>query len=421
MAQARVLVVGATTDYVAYLHARLPGRLVFLTDTVERAHGREPPPHDPSDEILANLSIAQDALPAVTQHLSRHAIDLRGLTCFDCESLPLAAALAQALGLPYPSPSAMFACRDKARAKRLWQAAGIPCAAGGAAESAVDAERLFATLGGPVVLKPRTGSGGAFVASAVTAKECAAALLDLQVRLARDDDRLYTFPGHNGDDRFDPRRSLLIEARLDGPEYSCDFVIDGAHAAVLRTSRKIAGGPLGRIAAYVAPVAIPALDQDLLAIRLRDAAHALGLRRALCTADFIIVGAQPVLLELAPRPGGDCLPRLVRHALGRDTLCDAVAFAEGRPLDEPPTSHGGPLAGLMLRAEAPGTIVRIDATALCADERTIDCVVSRRAGDRLSDGDVMGEIIFSPRSPETTEQECREMRGRLVVEMVASP
>jgi biotin carboxylase len=357
----------------------------------------------------------------VTRHLSRHGLDLRGLTCFDCESMPLAAALAQAFSLPYPSPAAILACRDKALAKQLWQAAGIPCAAGGAAQSTGDAERLFARLGGPVVLKPRTGSGGAYVTSAATAPDCAAALLDLQRRLARDDDRLYAFPGQQGDDRFDPRRSLLIEARLNGPEYSCDFIVEGARATVLRTSRKIAGGPLGRIAAYVTPAGVPGLGQDRLATRLRDAAHALGVQRGLCTADFILVDAEAVLLELAPRPGGDCLPRLVRHALGRDTLCDAVSFAEGRSLDAPAMPHGTPLVGLMLRAEAPGTIVRIDTTVLQADERTIDCVETRRAGDRLSMDEVVGELVFRPRSPETIDPECREMRDRLVLQIAALP
>lgn len=411
----KVLVVGTTGDYIAYLDAQLPGRLVFLTDMAERARSAF---RAPKYEILADLSNAEAARQALTLRLPVHASSFSGLTCYDCESLPLAATLADALGLAYPSPEAIAACRDKYQAKRLWQAQGIACAAGGIAQSPDDARRLSEALG-PVVLKPRTGSGGAFTMAAASPSTCVDALLDLQCRLAHSQDRLYASPTGEGDAGFDAKASLLIEARVEGPEFSADFVVDGDVVTLLRTSRKISasGCDFGETLAYVTPAD---LIDGLIAMQLRDAAHALGLRHALCTADFILAGTKAVLLEIAPRPGGDCLPRLVRHALGRNILRDAVDFAEGTPLTKASASR--PLVGLMLRAAVPGKIEQIDAGDIIADPRTFDCVVTRGQGDQLGvEGPadrVVGEVIFAPHAPETIEQECRELRDLLRLRVV---
>lgn len=415
MSAPKVLVVGTTGDYIADLDAQLPGRLVFLTDRAERARSGFPPPEH---EILADLRDAEAARRDLMRCLPEHASSLSGVTCYDCESLPVAAELATALGLAYPSPKAVAACRDKYRTKRLWQSYGIACADGGIAQSPDDARRLSAALG-PVILKPRTGSGGSFMMAAASPSACAAALVELQRRLAQSNDRLYASPPSEGDTGFDAKASMLIEARVEGQEFSSDFVVDGGSVTLLRTSRKIPalGSDFGETLAYVTPAE---LEEELIAIQLRDAAHALGLRQALCTADFILAGTKAVFLEIAPRPGGDCLPRLVRHALGRNILRDAVDFADGMPL--PIASASRPLVGVMLRANSPGTIEQIDASDIHADPRTIECVVARGPGDRLGvEGPadrVVGEVIFKPHALETIEQECRELCGLLRLRVV---
>lgn len=416
MSAPKVLVVGTTGDYVAELEAQLPGRLIFLTDLAERARSAFP---EPEHEILADLRDAGAAKAALERHLPLHACGLSGLTCYDCESLPLAAMLAQASGLAFPGPEVIAACREKYQAKRLWQAHGIACAAGGIAQSPEEARRLSTALG-PVVLKPRTGSGSAFMMAAASPAACVAALSDLQRRLAQSEDRLYASPLGEAEADFDARASFLIEARIEGQEFSADFVVDGEGVTLLRTSRKVSntsGTDFGETLAYVTP---GELNEDLIAIQLRDAAHALALRHAFCTADFILAGTTAVLLEIAPRPGGDCLPRLVHHVFGRNILRDAVDFAEGIPLTGASASR--PLAGLMLRAAGPGTVEQIDDSAIRADPRTVDCVVTRGPGDRLGvEGPadrVVGTVIFAPRAPETIEQECHELRSLLRLRVV---
>ncbi|WP_428031418.1 ATP-grasp domain-containing protein [Ancylobacter sp.] len=418
MSAPKVLIVGTTGDYIAALEALLPGRLIFLTDRAERTRSAF---RAPEHEVIADLRDTGAARQALESGLPAHASGLSGLTCFDCESLPLAAMLAREAGLAYPSPTAVAACRDKYQAKRLWQAHGIACPAGGIAQSPDEARRLSAALG-PVVLKPRTGSGGAFTTSAASPAACVAALANLQHRLARSEDRLFAPRVGDGDAGFDARTSLLIEACVAGPEFSADFVVDGETVTVLRTSRKVldkTGADFGETLAYVTPAE---LDEDLIALQLRDAARALGLQRALCTADFILSGTHAVLLEIAPRPGGDCLPRLTRHALGRDILRDAVDFAEGRPLRK--ASARRPLVGLMLRAATCGTIEQIDASDLHADMRTVDCVLTRGPGDRLGEEGpadrVVGEVVFAPHTLGTIEQQCRELRRLLRLQMATA-
>jgi cyanophycin synthetase len=57
---------------------------------------------------------------------------------------------------------------DKEIARRLLGAAGVPIPAGGTARTASEAARLFATLGGPLVVKPRQGRQGDRVTLSVT-------------------------------------------------------------------------------------------------------------------------------------------------------------------------------------------------------------------------------------------------------------
>lgn len=409
--------VGTTTDYVDRLEQRHPDRLVFLTDAAERNRASEAPPPAQAEAVadLANVEVAHRVL---CQHLARYDIRLTGAACFDCESLVLAADMACALHLPYPSPDAILVCRDKAETKRRWRLAGVPCARGGVARNLDEARTLFGRLGGQGVLKPRSGTGSELVTVARTMAECEAAFTALLARLAGEGrNRLYAVPGH------DLRHSVLIEEFLAGPEYSCDFVIDGDRLDILRTARKIPArrDRVGQSLAYIVPSMPSSPDADALAAQLREAAQALGIRRAVCMADFIIVDRRAVMLELTPRPGGDCLPRLVRRALERDILADALDLAEGLEIAPSKPDARRPLVGLVLMTNTPGTIKRIDAEALRVDSRVIDIHLTRRCGDRLSldrpAASIVGEVIFAPRPEADIEGQCHELQARLALQV----
>jgi len=421
----RVLVVGTSGDYLDLLGRRFPGRAVWLTDASVRKHAAYLAP-DAATEVLCDLTRPDEALATLVDHLARWRMELTGLACYDCESMPLAAFLAGALALPYPSPAAVAACRSKLVSKQRWRRAGLPCPAAARVESREQALSFLRRLGNPVVLKPLTGSGSELTFLCAEAQDCTRAFELMETRLAAHDDvRMYaSYASSEG--QTDPRRVFGIEEFVEGPEFSCDFLLDGDHVEVLRSARKIpaAEQTFGTTLAYVVPAEFPAeLDLAALPSQLLTAAHALGLERALCMLDFIVRDGQAFMIEMAPRPGGDCLPFLLQRSAGFDILGAELDVAEGRPVATPDSRQWERLVGLRLFATGAGIIERLDTAALAADPRVRECYLKQGPGDTIIlppadyDSRVLGHVIFAPSSPDSIEAECLDLSAKLRVEM----
>jgi len=161
----------------------------------------------------------------------------------------VAAHLAEAMSLPYPSKRAVRLCPNKFRCKRTWQAAGVPCPD---AEIVSTEEEAIAFQGqvGRCVLKPLTGSGSELVffrdTPANTRRALRRTLKGLQ---GKKDNRLYA--GATGE--------VLTEQFVTGPEYSCDALLGDCDLRIIRLSRKIPtpDGPFGAVRGYVVPADLP--------------------------------------------------------------------------------------------------------------------------------------------------------------------
>lgn len=425
----RVLIAGTTTDYIDLIRRGYPGRAVFITDPELRARGAEEAPDDES-EILVALDDPCAVLREVSSHLRRHRITPGGLACFDCESMLQASRLARALGLPYPSENSILSCRSKFLAKECWRGAGLDCPDSMPVGSEKDVERFFGRHPGKkIILKPLTGSGSELVFLCSTVKEGSEALATMRGRLAAlpPSERMYARYAHESE-RTDPRRVFLAEEHIEAEEYSCDFIVDGDAVQIIRLARKFLkpGDFPGTVMAYFVPAALPArLGEGILQATLLKAVQSLGMRRALCMVDFFLQGERVILLELAPRPGGDCLPQLIRRSCGCDMLGLALDFAEGRPVCPPEPEQWRPLVGLRLFAPRPGTIASLDASALRDDPRVLEVALRHGPGHRVvfPPGDygsrVLGHAVFSPSAAAPPGEECLELMGKLTVTYAA--
>jgi D-alanine-D-alanine ligase-like ATP-grasp enzyme len=422
-ANARVLVVGATADYVDELRRRFRGRLLFLTATDERRSSAFDRPGD-AEEVPADLRDLRSAEAAVERHLTIHRLALGGLVCFDCESLAPAAALAHAFRLPFPSEEAVAVSRNKWAAKMRWQRAGVPCPDGTMVEDVASTLQAFRRIGAACIVKPLTGSGSELVFGVSTADECREAFAVIRARLGTHrDDRMYAAHVVDGR-RIDPRHSVLIEERIAGPEYSCDFAVVDRRVTILRVAKKLFApdGFVGRTLAYVVPGRLPdELDPGALLEGLRVAASALAIDRASCMADFIVSDGRPVLLELSPRPGGDCLPPLVWEAAGFDILACALDVAEGRVPVAPTAGAWRPRIGLRLFADAAGTIAAIDDRDLRRDQRVVRLELLPATGrtvaltNTYADDAYLGYAIVAPFAGIDVATQCRDLRAKLRV------
>jgi len=426
MPESRVLVVGTTNDYIRMLDDRFGDHLVFVTDIQEHQRRLEFYLHD-SNEVVCDLSDHDGVLSALKSHLDRHALKVSGVVCFDCESMPLAACLAPTFGVSYPSSETIAICRNKYVSKNFWRKSGILCPEFVLIRNSEDAVEFQKRIGGPIVIKPLTGSGSEFVSLCEDELDCRRACRHLQMGiLSSINQRLYSADNIPGKD-FDPRMDYLAEEYIGGVEYSCDFVIDGDRLDIIRIARKFPAPNmvLGTTMAYYLPASLPAgLTAEELQHQLIHASHAVGLKRAIGMVDFRVHHNLTYLLELTPRPGGDCLPELIKAGSGFDILGAAIDFSEGKKITFPPVDRWIPLVGLRLPAPAEGIIENIGDCKIRKDPRVLSSTLKRQPGENiiLPPGNYglwnLGTVIFKPTGEHQIEIECREIIDKLRLDMV---
>ena len=418
----RVLVVGTTPDYIDWIRRACPRRSLFVTDGKVRQRAKEANP-GPSEELLCDLTDHTKVLRTITAHTRQQGLSIDGVACFDCESLALAARLAETSGLPFPSPTAVANCRNKLLSKTIWLENGLCTPQVVPVRQVEDVVGFFMQIRTDCVLKPVSGSGSELVFHCRTEDECRQAFAVLDNGLCRRaDNRLYR-------DASPDSPLMLAEAFIDATEFSCDFMLENNRARLIRLCQKIPaveGSPFGTTRGYLLVDTLPDIQRETLSRCLAQAATTLGLSRSICMADFMVRDGRVIILEITPRPGGDCLPALIRHAFGRDMLALTLDLAQNRPtaLDALPQQPGC-LAGLRLHARQAGVLKKINWEAIADDPRVREVCPLRHPGDRIClppddyETFLLGNIIFAPDSRETAVDECRRILSALTVEMEA--
>lgn len=394
------LVVGTTPDYIEWLRNIAPGKCLFLTDPLLRQRAKEPRPGD-KEEILCDLADYPQAGARLAEHLEHWGLAPDGIACFDCESMELAAVLAEGYLLSYPSRASIYLCRNKYLSKLKWREKGLRCPRAGIVHSADEAERFLTELDGPAVLKPLTGSGSEHVCLCRSAAECRTRYESILAELHdKRSHRLYrsSAPGA-------PAEGLIVaEEYIDGEEYSCDFMIDGEHLELIRLTKKIPAQnrPFGTTHGYLLCDAPPeGISREAFGETIRKSAGSMQIDRAICMLDFIVRNGEMVLLELAPRPGGDCLPYLLLKARGLDILKLTLDFAgrrqTGPPVPLPDFAPG--FMGIRIIAREGGILRAIDIDALKDDPRVLEVGLSKEPGHEITlppedyDSWILGHVI----------------------------
>jgi hypothetical protein len=428
MSNRRVLVVGTTADYIDIINRRFPKRAVFVTDVNERAKATEPSPSS-DDELLCDLNQPERIVAALRRHLSRWRMELSGIACFDCESMHTTASIAHSFRLSYASTEAVTKCRSKYVCKKFWRQAGLSCPDVELVHNASDAVSFLHRIDGPAVLKPLTGSGSELIFLCSTQDDCVVAFNTLRFRLARHSGRRMYAPYICDGRKVDPCRVFVIEEFVRGDEYSCDFAVDGGCVEIIRIAKKVLDPKqaFGTTLAYILPSSLPeGLDGEVFRKQLRTAAQSLSLDRAICMLDFIVRNNQAFMIELAPRPGGDCLPPLLLNSCGMDVLGRTLDFAEGHPYIPGASLQWRPLVGVRLFATCSGEIEQIDSSVLLEDHRVVECHLKRGPGHRIVlppedyESRFLGHVIFEPTVPDSIENEYIEISSKLKIEMKRS-
>jgi len=429
MSDGRIVVVGTTSDYIDHIRRNYPDRALFITDPQERAKAAEAVP-EPYEEVLTGLNNFNHVLANLHQHLNLYGVKPAGIACYDCESLGLSAYLARKLRLMFPSENSVRLSRNKYFSKNLWQQAGLPCPAVILVRDLSDMLQFMDKIGKPLIIKPLTGAGSELVFKCTDHDDCRRAFETITSQMInRRKLRLY----HSEDIKsagVKPLKEFAAEEFVDGTEYSCDFLIEADRVEIFRIARKINAldQTPGTITAYVVPADLPEkIDCEQFKFMLAKAAHIMGFKRAICMVDFIVHQDRVYLLEITPRPGGDCLPRLISYSCGLDMIGLALDFAEGKPVSISEALHWEILVGLRILAKRSGVIRSIDDHVIVRDSRVRECFILRSTKHKVIfppddyESRLLGHVIFKPVSSKCIEQECFEIESKLIVEMEDSP
>ncbi|MER5636578.1 ATP-grasp domain-containing protein [Kitasatospora sp. NPDC002227] len=296
----------------------------------------------------------------------------KGVIGFLDSTLPLVARLAEEFGLPGCSPQTLQHLTDKAWARGRFAESGVPGPGFRTLRAGTAAGNRPAAVAGldyPLILKPADSSAGRGVIRAAGPEE-----LDAAWETAA---------------RFTKSGVLLAEEELIGEEISVETVTVAGRTVVLACTEKLST----RGEAFVElGQATPARLDGALGTEVREIAtaalKAVGFDHGIAHTEMILTQAGPRIIEVNPRPAGDCIMDLVRLTTGVNVYDLAADLALGRPVDldalERTAFTGG--AAIRFLTGEPGVVRRIDGVAAAAarlDPARERMVLLTRPGDTV--------------------------------------
>ncbi len=339
-----------------------------------------------------------------------------GVFAVDDDTVVVAAHIARALGVPYITPDAALAARDKHTQRVRLRASGVPV-------PDFELHRLDADLAAaarhaayPCVLKPLRLAASRGVIRANTPQEFVAAARRIQAILAAE-------PDCQAGDRF------LVETFVPGPEVALEGLVDSGRLQVLALFDKPdpLDGPFFEETIYVTPSRLPREAQEALAGCAQRAVAALGIDRGPVHVELRWNERGAWLIELAARPiGGRCSAVLRFGVDGEPLSLETLLLhqALGLPLAgfarEP-----GAAAVMMIPTPRAGTLAGV---AGVDDARRVpqvdDVVITAHRGQQLvplpEGARYLGFIFARADTPGEAEAAVRAAHGRLAIRLAST-
>ncbi|MDA0709035.1 MAG: ATP-grasp domain-containing protein [bacterium] len=329
-----LLVVQPSDDYARRVLDTVPDA-VFLAD---KQRATELNHH--ANVIASDLKDTEETHRLVTDWMQANKVTLSGITI--CEAMHETSALAQSLRLPFHAEELVQRTRDKFQSSIAWQRENVPTPKTQKVRDLDDLLDFSMQTDGPYILKPSDGSGSAWVLR-----------VDHADGLAEAHGRIVAGIG---------QPTYLIQRLVSGREFSADIFVERGAIHILRLTEKYlipAVGRAGMVGAYYPARATDAMRDALHTAFLRGV-MALGIKRGVVMVDAIWMRGKPYLLEMALRPGGDCLPDLCKYATGYDPIRTACEVAMGKTPELPNISRPNPVAALHLITDQSGSIEDIN-------------------------------------------------------------
>lgn len=241
--------------------------------------------------------------------------------CWEELSTDLAREVAEQLGVPATRmPAGHF--RDKGLMHARLRELGLPTPQFGVAHDLAECERLIDGRY-PAVVKPTDygGSGGVKIVPGPDDLPAAFAFAMDAARTGR----------------------VAVDRYVSGAEYSVESVTwaPGKTEIVSVTEKHLSRPPYFTEVGHVSPAVLPAADREQLERETVRVLDGLGMEAGVSHAEFRMTPDGPVLMEVAGRPAGDQIPRLVALATGWNLYLAELGAVVGTPVspDAPPVER----------------------------------------------------------------------------------
>lgn len=323
------------------------------------------------------LTLPFDDPPAAAEQVRAFArqYPVHGVAGVDDDTVVVAAAVAEALGLVGNPPAAAAAARDKHDQRCRLSQAGLPVP--GFALHALDEDprTLARRVAYPCVLKPLRLAASRGVIRANDPAEFTGAHERLRRILAAPDAvRCGESPRH-----------FLVEDYVPGTEVALEGLLVGGDLTVLALFDKPdpLEGPFFEETIYLTPSRLPAGERGAVEDVVRKGAGALGLREGPVHAELRLNDRGAWLIEVAARPIGGRCSAVLRFGDGASLEEIVIRHALGRPL--PSLEREARAAGVMM-IPVPGAGVLREVRGVGAARAVPlveDVVITAHLGERL--------------------------------------
>ena len=330
----------------------------------------------------------------------------------------LTAALAcQALGLPYNPPRAAEAARNKFKARRHFQAAGLPVPSFARFAIDQDPRGLVQQVRFPCVLKPLALSASRGVIRADDPDEFVTAFRRIGALLRTPETRVLREEAHDW---------ILVEGFIEGREVALEGILDQGHLRLLALFDKPdpLDGPFFEETIYVTPSRLEPEAQAQIVGAAERAARALGLTHGPIHAELRVNRTGSWVLEVAARSIGGLCSRVLRFGTGMSLEELIIRHAFG--MDIGPFHREDSAAGVMMTPIPEAGIYRgVEGLDEALRTPGIEQItISAKEGQRIlplpEGSSYLGFIFARGSSPQHVEDALRQAQKRLRFDIAPS-
>jgi biotin carboxylase len=323
----------------------------------------------------------------------------------------LAARASERLGLPFNSPVAAEAARDKLKMRTLMAAGGVPCPVFRHFTTDQAPEVVAEQVDYPCVVKPLNLNGSRGVMRADSPTEFVVAVRRLTQMLRQDQ------PAGQP-------QAYLVEDFIPGFEVALEGMLDQGRLLVLALFDKPdpLDGPFFEETIYVTPSRLPAATQQAIAATAAQAARALGLQMGPVHAELRVNAQGPWMLEVAGRSIGGLCSQVLRF--GVDESLEELILRQACGLPLLSTEREARAAGvMMIPIPAAGILQRVDGLDAAQATPLIEGIeITARVNypiTPLPEGEsYLGFIFGKGETPAAVEEALRQAHSKLTFSIV---